>query len=276
MPQWKYSQFYLTSQISRQVGQCYVIFEEMCEGVISQKWFQCNWASDKYVMLLLVLLKISFWSYLHYGILQEEYLTPCMQKICNKVLVSHSCTKYWKCTLPITSSKNGILETSFLVITICCLLENFVNEDTVGWALWREWVSLIVSPKHISFVKQSNEVKIVVCLCFQIFFLQFGGYGDCIVGNCTVWTYTQTEQHKVNTYNMYTSQSEPPNPVHYEMLGYDTLLGSHYDKYLIDFLDYSPLMPPAKVFEIPGLFVCLFVLLGLITFSLTLSFSRSH
>lgn len=119
MPQWKYSQFYLTSQISRQVVQCYVIFEEMCEGVISQKWFQ--WASDKYVMLLLVLLKISFWSYIHYGILQEEYLSPCMQKMCNKVLVSHSRTKYWKCTLPITSSKNGILGTSFLVITICCL-----------------------------------------------------------------------------------------------------------------------------------------------------------
>lgn len=119
---------------------------------------------------------------------------------------------------------------------------------------------MIVSPKHISFVKQRNEVKIVVCLCFEFFFLQFGGYGDCIVGNCTVWTYTQTEQYKVNTYNMYTSQSEPPNPVHYEMLGYDTLLGSHYDKYLIDFMDYSPLMPPAKVFEIPGLFVCLFCL----------------
>ena len=96
---------------------------------------------------------------------------------------------------------------------------------------------------------------------FSNFFLQFGGYGDCIVGNCTVWTYTQTEQYKVNTYNMYTSQSEPPNPVHFEMLGYDTLLGSHYDKYLIDFMDYSPLMPPAKVFEIPGLFVCLFVCL---------------
>lgn len=52
---------------------------------------------------------------------------------------------------------------------------------------------------------------------------------------------------------MYTSQSKPPNPVRYEMLGYDTLLGSHYDKYLIDYMDYSSQMPPAKVFEIPGM-----------------------
>ena len=110
-----------------------------------------------------------------------------------------------------------------------------------------------------------------VCV-FTFLSLQFGGYGVCRSGNCTVWTYNQTEQHKVNTYNMYTSQSKPPNPVRYEMLGYDTLLGSHYDKYLIDYMDYSSQMPPAKVFEIPGLFVYfLFVFFpGLIIFCLHL------
>lgn len=53
---------------------------------------------------------------------------------------------------------------------------------------------------------------------------------------------------------MYTSQTEPADPVHYEMLGYDTLLGSHYDKYLIEYVDYAPQMPPPDVFEVKGLF----------------------
>ena len=64
-----------------------------------------------------------------------------------------------------------------------------------------------------------------------------------------------TEQHKVNTYTMYASVTEPPDPVHYEMLGYDTLLGSHYDKYEIDYADYSPQMPPPDIFDIKGLFL---------------------
>ena len=54
---------------------------------------------------------------------------------------------------------------------------------------------------------------------------------------------------------MYASVTEPPDPVHYEMLGYDTLLGSHYDKYEIDYADYSPQMPPPDIFDIKGLFL---------------------
>lgn len=87
-----------------------------------------------------------------------------------------------------------------------------------------------------------------------LFLFQFAGYSDCNRGNCSVWTSTTTEQHKVNTYTVYTSQTEPADPVHYEMLGYDTLLGSHYDKYLIEYVDYAPQMPPPDVFEIKGLF----------------------
>ena len=63
-----------------------------------------------------------------------------------------------------------------------------------------------------------------------------------------------TEQHKVNTYTMYASVTESPDPVHYEMRGYDTLLGSHYDKYEIDYADYSPHAPPPDIFDIKGLF----------------------
>ena len=61
-----------------------------------------------------------------------------------------------------------------------------------------------------------------------------------------------TEQHKENTYTM--TISDAAHPVHYEMLGYDTLLGSHYDKYEVEYLDYSPQMPPPDTFDIKGWF----------------------
>lgn len=82
---------------------------------------------------------------------------------------------------------------------------------------------------------------------------EFAGYQELKEINCSVWTYTMTEQHKVNTYTMYASVTESPDPVHYEMLGYDTLLGSHYDKYEIDYADYSPQMPPPDIFDIKGM-----------------------
>ena len=53
---------------------------------------------------------------------------------------------------------------------------------------------------------------------------------------------------------MFASVTDSPDPVHYEMLGYDTLLGSHYDKYEIDYSNYSPQMPPPDIFDIKGLF----------------------
>lgn len=40
-------------------------------------------------------------------------------------------------------------------------------------------------------------------------------------------------------------------PVRYEMLGYDTLLGSHYDKYVMEYYTYEPVPPDPTVFDIP-------------------------
>ncbi|KAG7280469.1 hypothetical protein CRUP_033770 [Coryphaenoides rupestris] len=56
---------------------------------------------------------------------------------------------------------------------------------------------------------------------------------------CEVWQNVTAVGYKKNTYTMWVSRAEggqdPPTPVHYEMMGYDTLLGSHYDKYLVDY-----------------------------------------
>lgn len=63
---------------------------------------------------------------------------------------------------------------------------------------------------------------------------------------------------KKNTYTLWVTHSEtgangkkePPTPLHYEMMGYNTLLGSHYDKYLVDYKEFSTNVDP-KVFSLP-------------------------
>ena len=58
-----------------------------------------------------------------------------------------------------------------------------------------------------------------------------------------------------NTYIFYATKTVPPKPVYFEMNGYDTLLVSYYDKYVIKYhtfqeWDYEPEDDP-DVFEIP-------------------------
>lgn len=87
----------------------------------------------------------------------------------------------------------------------------------------------------------------LICL---FFFFQFAGYQSYDTRNCSMWVYSNTEGYKENTYTMYTTLTNPVEPVHYEMMGYDTLLGSHYDKYEVDYADFSDEMPPSDVFYI--------------------------
>lgn len=71
---------------------------------------------------------------------------------------------------------------------------------------------------------------------------------------CEVWKNITTIGHKKNTYRLWVTRPEGgvsvATPQHYEMMGYNTLLGSHYDKYLIDYSDFSPRTDP-KDFSLP-------------------------
>ena len=80
---------------------------------------------------------------------------------------------------------------------------------------------------------------------------------------CEVWQNVTTVGYKKNTYTLWVTHSEraadgmdePATPLHYEMMGYNTLLGSHYDKYLVDYKEFSTHVDP-KVFSLPeGLFL---------------------
>ncbi|XP_031595963.1 digestive cysteine proteinase 2-like [Oreochromis aureus] len=75
---------------------------------------------------------------------------------------------------------------------------------------------------------------------------------------CQVWQNVTTVGYKKNTYTLWVTHSErgadggkdTPIPIHYEMMGYNTLLGSHYDKYLVEYKEFSTEVNP-KVFLLP-------------------------
>lgn len=89
----------------------------------------------------------------------------------------------------------------------------------------------------------------LVCVCVQFEQVEyFAGY------LCEVWQNVTVFGHKKNTYRLWVARSEDEaswaKPVHYEMMGYNTLLGSHYDKYLVDYSDFSSRIDP-KDFDLP-------------------------
>lgn len=54
-----------------------------------------------------------------------------------------------------------------------------------------------------------------------------------------------------NVYTYWVEKRMPPTPVRYEMLGYDTLLTSYYDKYVIDYTSYEKWKYDKAMFDIP-------------------------
>jgi len=70
------------------------------------------------------------------------------------------------------------------------------------------------------------------------------------------WQSVVQEGDKKNTYTFYIN-SKTGAPAYYEMIGYDSLLGSHYDKYYIEYFNYNPTddIPPT-VFAITTSMKC--------------------
>ncbi len=63
------------------------------------------------------------------------------------------------------------------------------------------------------------------------------------------WQSVDIEGNKKNTYSYYV-HSITGAPVYYEMIGYDTLLGSHYDKYYIEYFNFNTNPIEPSVFAI--------------------------
>ncbi|ESP01269.1 hypothetical protein LOTGIDRAFT_111926, partial [Lottia gigantea] len=56
---------------------------------------------------------------------------------------------------------------------------------------------------------------------------------------CDLWQMRQTIGNKENIYSMWIN-SQNEYPVRYEMYGYDSLLGSHFDRYYLDYMVFKP------------------------------------
>ena len=65
---------------------------------------------------------------------------------------------------------------------------------------------------------------------------QLIGHGRMDEHDCDIYQMINKVGQKKNTYTLWvTKTGDFSVPVRYEMMGYDSLLGSHYDKYLVDY-----------------------------------------
>ncbi|XP_065433106.1 digestive cysteine proteinase 2-like isoform X2 [Chrysemys picta bellii] len=75
---------------------------------------------------------------------------------------------------------------------------------------------------------------------------------------CTVWQNVSYWGWKKNVYTLWVASSaDGPVPVHYEMRGFNSLLGSHYDKYELDYSGFARSFP-AEVLDLPRNMECKF------------------
>jgi len=69
--------------------------------------------------------------------------------------------------------------------------------------------------------------------------------------NCQKWQKVQKIGEKVNKYTIWVRMSgDTAVPVHYEMKGFNSLMGSHYDHYFLSYQNFSPEKPADEVFDL--------------------------
>jgi hypothetical protein len=73
--------------------------------------------------------------------------------------------------------------------------------------------------------------------------------------NVDQWQQITQEGDKTNTYTFFVDQ-KTGNPLYYEMIGYDSLLGSHFDRYYVEYYNFQVDEIPANVFDIPTSLNC--------------------
>ncbi|CAF0898668.1 unnamed protein product [Rotaria sordida] len=73
---------------------------------------------------------------------------------------------------------------------------------------------------------------------------------------CQMYQTIDQEGDKKSTYTYYIN-AETKHPVHYEMFGYDTLIGSHFDKYTIDYYNYDEEPIDPNLFRITDEMKCI-------------------
>ena len=83
--------------------------------------------------------------------------------------------------------------------------------------------------------------------------LKFVSDGELIDGRvCQRWENVTIHGAKKNTYTLWVTDDERQAPVRYEMMGYDSLLGSHFDHYIVRYAKFNNVDEPLPSdFEVP-------------------------
>ena len=67
----------------------------------------------------------------------------------------------------------------------------------------------------------------------------------------TKWEYRYLVFDMLNTHTLLVSKIGPVHPVRYEMKGYDSLMASYYDSYVLEYISFEEWKPDLDRFELP-------------------------
>lgn len=67
----------------------------------------------------------------------------------------------------------------------------------------------------------------------------------------TKWEYRYLAFGLLNTHTLLVSKLDPVRPVRYEMKGYDSLMASYYDSYVLEYISFEEWKPDLEKFELP-------------------------
>jgi len=81
---------------------------------------------------------------------------------------------------------------------------------------------------------------------------------------CKKYVLVETKGQKLNTYTYWIKEEQSAKdpgvqigiPIRYDMKGFNTLLGSHYDHYYLDYNWFSPEAPDDDIFTVPATLPC--------------------
>ena len=67
----------------------------------------------------------------------------------------------------------------------------------------------------------------------------------------TKWEYRYLAFGLLNTHTLLVSKLDTVRPVRYEMKGYDSLMASYYDSYVLEYISFEEWKPDLEKFELP-------------------------
>ena len=117
------------------------------------------------------------------------------------------------------------------MFTTCCTPTGFCKNSSGMAMVCVSYVKIYIQIAFLSFQFVSEEMhRGMPCLKYERKIKKF---------------------NKSNTYSFYISKTKPHRPLRYEMVGYDDMLTSHYDRYILDYVTFEPWKFNRSLFNLP-------------------------